>query len=111
MKYLDFPNPEDFIEETKKLGIKEVGLVGLTDTIKEEQHNVPFVVFKIVATSTKKGLDYILRFQERIGSDVAYFEEKMRELTQKCEERKKNFANALKDSGLEVKEAIWGYEK
>lgn len=111
MKYLDFPIPDNFIKEAKILGIKNISLIAETiQTTTQDKYKVPIMLFKMVATATKEGLDYIIRYQERIGSDVAYFDERMKELTLKTQERLKGFSNALKDNGFEVQEAVWGFK-
>ncbi len=107
MKYLDFPNPDGFIKQAKKLKIKEIKLVGETEQISAKE--VPITIFRMVATATKNDLDYILRYKEKIGSDVSLWNEKMNELSQKTRDRIKHFTNVLEDNGFEVQEAIWNW--
>lgn len=108
MKYLDIGMPENFIREVKELGIKTVRLQTVRQQTSTKPHQIPFSIFQLIATATKKDLDYIVRFRETVGSDISYDKSKMLELHNKSVQREKGFTNALKDSGLKVKEGVWG---
>lgn len=92
------------LKERKRLEVR-IALNRMTTYSSDGDRQIPFVSVFVKLTAIDK--DMIIYYQELVGRDISYFDDKIEEISGKAKKRAEEIKKILRKKNFKVKEGVY----